>query len=197
MGDINLIDLKTILTAARCSRVAFRDDFLLKKKDDNDMICFGSFFLAMRELGDSRVEERTSSDLPQRSRTFGRRMGGLEKGGPIYPRCTTVFHMENLFRPKDCAWNLISTGRPLDVVAFTAVFHRTPVVERYIPPTSTTEFEELFSSTGRPFLGGRLIELSTKHGTLFFIYLHIGQRPVAPHSRKNILHLSSIGLSAR
>lgn len=44
------------------------------------------------------------------------------------------------------------------------------VVERYIPPTSTTEFEELFSSTGRSFLSDRLIELSTKHGTLLFIY---------------------------
>lgn len=44
------------------------------------------------------------------------------------------------------------------------------VVERYIPPTSPTEFEELFSSTGRSFLSDRLIELSTKHGTLLFIY---------------------------
>lgn len=44
------------------------------------------------------------------------------------------------------------------------------VVERYIPPTSSTEFDELFSSTGRSFLSDRLIELSTKHGTLLFIY---------------------------
>ncbi|QDS71940.1 hypothetical protein FKW77_000774 [Venturia effusa] len=44
------------------------------------------------------------------------------------------------------------------------------VVERYIPPTSSLEFEELFSSTGRSFLSDRLIELSTKHGTLLFIY---------------------------
>jgi hypothetical protein len=44
------------------------------------------------------------------------------------------------------------------------------VVERYIPPTSTTEFEELFTVTGRSFLSDRLIELSTKHGTLLFIY---------------------------
>jgi hypothetical protein len=44
------------------------------------------------------------------------------------------------------------------------------IVERYIPPTSTTEFEELFSISGRSFLNDRLIELSPDHGTLLFIY---------------------------
>ena len=44
------------------------------------------------------------------------------------------------------------------------------IVERYIPPTSTAEFEELFSATGRSFLSDRLIELSPAHGTLLFIY---------------------------
>jgi hypothetical protein len=44
------------------------------------------------------------------------------------------------------------------------------IVERYIPPTSTAEFDELFSVTGRSFLTDRLIELSPSHGTLLFIY---------------------------
>jgi len=44
------------------------------------------------------------------------------------------------------------------------------IVERYIPPTSAAEFEELFSATGRSFLNDRLIELSPAHGTLLFIY---------------------------
>lgn len=44
------------------------------------------------------------------------------------------------------------------------------IVERFIPPTSTAEFEELFSATGRSFLNDRLIELSPAHGTLLFIY---------------------------
>lgn len=44
------------------------------------------------------------------------------------------------------------------------------IVERYIPPTSTAEFEELFSASGRSFLNDRLIELTPAHGTLLFIY---------------------------
>jgi hypothetical protein len=44
------------------------------------------------------------------------------------------------------------------------------IVERYIPPASTAEFDELFSVTGRSFLSDRLIELSPSHGTLLFIY---------------------------
>jgi hypothetical protein len=44
------------------------------------------------------------------------------------------------------------------------------IVERYIPPTSTAEFEGLFSVNGRSFLSDRLIELTPSHGTLLFIY---------------------------
>lgn len=44
------------------------------------------------------------------------------------------------------------------------------IVERYIPPGSTAEFAELFSTTGRSFLSDRLIELSPDQGTLLFIY---------------------------
>ncbi|KIW02561.1 uncharacterized protein PV09_06016 [Verruconis gallopava] len=44
------------------------------------------------------------------------------------------------------------------------------IVERYIPPTSSAEFEELFTTTGRSFLCDRIVELSPSNGTLLFIY---------------------------
>ncbi|KAF1848835.1 uncharacterized protein K460DRAFT_279172 [Cucurbitaria berberidis CBS 394.84] len=44
------------------------------------------------------------------------------------------------------------------------------VVERYIPPTNTNEFAELFSFRGRSLLYDRLVELSFDDGVLLFIY---------------------------
>ncbi|KAH7383762.1 hypothetical protein BKA66DRAFT_462745 [Pyrenochaeta sp. MPI-SDFR-AT-0127] len=44
------------------------------------------------------------------------------------------------------------------------------VVERYIPPTNTNEFSEMFSFRGRSILYDRLIELSADNGILLFIY---------------------------
>lgn len=44
------------------------------------------------------------------------------------------------------------------------------VVERYIPPTNTNEYAEMFSFRGRSLLYDRLIELSPNNGTLLFIY---------------------------
>lgn len=44
------------------------------------------------------------------------------------------------------------------------------VVERYIPPTNTQEFSEMFFIKGRSLLADRMVELSAQHGTLLFIY---------------------------
>jgi hypothetical protein len=44
------------------------------------------------------------------------------------------------------------------------------VVERYIPPTNTNEYAEMFSLRGRSLLYDRLSELSVDNGVLFFIY---------------------------
>jgi hypothetical protein len=44
------------------------------------------------------------------------------------------------------------------------------VVERYIPPTNTNEFAEMFSITGRSLLYDRLLELSLDNGLCLFIY---------------------------
>lgn len=44
------------------------------------------------------------------------------------------------------------------------------IVERYIPPTNTNEYAEMFSSRGRSLLHDRLIELTTDDGLLLFIY---------------------------
>jgi hypothetical protein len=44
------------------------------------------------------------------------------------------------------------------------------VVERYIPPTNTNEFAEMFALRGRSLLYDRLSELSSDNGVLLFIY---------------------------
>lgn len=44
------------------------------------------------------------------------------------------------------------------------------VVERYIPPTNTNEYAEMFTFRGRSLLYDRLSELSTDDGILLFIY---------------------------
>jgi hypothetical protein len=44
------------------------------------------------------------------------------------------------------------------------------VVERYIPPTNTNEYAEMFALRGRSLLYDRLSELSSDNGLLFFIY---------------------------
>ncbi len=44
------------------------------------------------------------------------------------------------------------------------------VVERYIPPTNTNEYAEMFSIGGRSLLHDRLIELSTNSGVMLFVY---------------------------
>ncbi|KAH3909773.1 hypothetical protein HBH56_152080 [Parastagonospora nodorum] len=44
------------------------------------------------------------------------------------------------------------------------------VVERYIPPTNTNEYAEMFTFRGRSLLYDRLSELSIDNGVLFFIY---------------------------
>jgi hypothetical protein len=44
------------------------------------------------------------------------------------------------------------------------------VVERYIPPTNTNEYGEMFALRGRSLLYDRLSELSIDNGVLFFIY---------------------------
>ena len=44
------------------------------------------------------------------------------------------------------------------------------VVERYIPPTNTNEFAEMFTYRGRSLLFDRLIELSLDNGILLFVY---------------------------
>jgi len=63
---------------------------------------------------------------------------------------------------------LTPTQRPAPAIAPCSI--DVSIVERYIPPTSTAEFDELFSAIGRSFLNDRLIELSPNHGTLLFIY---------------------------
>jgi len=44
------------------------------------------------------------------------------------------------------------------------------IVERYIPPTSSNEFKELFRLEGQSILVDRLKELSRNNGSLLFIY---------------------------
>lgn len=44
------------------------------------------------------------------------------------------------------------------------------VVERYIPPTNTNEYGEMFALKGHSLLYDRLSELSMDNGTLFFVY---------------------------
>jgi hypothetical protein len=44
------------------------------------------------------------------------------------------------------------------------------IVERYIPPTNTNEYGEMFALKGRSLLYDRLSELSVDSGTLFFVY---------------------------
>jgi hypothetical protein len=44
------------------------------------------------------------------------------------------------------------------------------VVERYIPPTNTHEFAEMFTIKGRSLLYDRLLELSSDNGLCLFIY---------------------------
>lgn len=44
------------------------------------------------------------------------------------------------------------------------------IVERYIPPPSTHEFEGLFDLPGTSLLVDRLVELNPQHGSLVFIY---------------------------
>ncbi|KAE8847409.1 hypothetical protein HRS9122_04316 [Pyrenophora teres f. teres] len=44
------------------------------------------------------------------------------------------------------------------------------IVERYIPPTNTNEYSEMFTFRGRSLLYDRLLELSTNDGILLFIY---------------------------
>jgi hypothetical protein len=44
------------------------------------------------------------------------------------------------------------------------------IVERYIPPTNTNEFTEMFRVKGRSLLYDRLVELSCNNGLLLFIY---------------------------
>ncbi|KAF2119480.1 hypothetical protein BDV96DRAFT_346700 [Lophiotrema nucula] len=44
------------------------------------------------------------------------------------------------------------------------------VVERYIPPSNVNEFTEMFSIRGRSLLHDRLVELSSNHGQLLFVY---------------------------
>ncbi|KNG50998.1 hypothetical protein TW65_71827 [Stemphylium lycopersici] len=44
------------------------------------------------------------------------------------------------------------------------------IVERYIPPTNTNEFAEMFTFRGRSLLYDRLLELSSDDGILLFIY---------------------------
>lgn len=44
------------------------------------------------------------------------------------------------------------------------------IVERYIPPTNTNEYAEMFAFKGRSLLYDRLAELSTDNGVLLFVY---------------------------
>ncbi|KAF9697910.1 hypothetical protein EKO04_003997 [Ascochyta lentis] len=44
------------------------------------------------------------------------------------------------------------------------------IVERYIPPTNTNEYAEMFAFKGRSLLYDRLVELSSDNGNLLFIY---------------------------
>lgn len=44
------------------------------------------------------------------------------------------------------------------------------VVERYIPPTSSNEFSDMFNPSGPSLLVDRLVELSPNNGSLVFIY---------------------------
>lgn len=44
------------------------------------------------------------------------------------------------------------------------------IVERYIPPTNTNEYAEMFELKGRSLLHDRLVELSPENGLLLFIY---------------------------
>lgn len=44
------------------------------------------------------------------------------------------------------------------------------IVERYIPPTNTNEYAEMFAFKGRSLLYDRLVELSPDSGTLLFVY---------------------------
>ncbi|GAM89962.1 hypothetical protein ANO11243_080020 [Dothideomycetidae sp. 11243] len=44
------------------------------------------------------------------------------------------------------------------------------IIERYIPPTNSNEYAEMFMIGGRSLLVDRLVELSMHNGTLLFIY---------------------------
>lgn len=44
------------------------------------------------------------------------------------------------------------------------------IVERYIPPTNAHEFADMFNPSGPSILVDRLVELSSNHGTLVFVY---------------------------
>lgn len=44
------------------------------------------------------------------------------------------------------------------------------IVERYIPPSTSNEFADMFNPNGPSILVDRLVELSPNHGTLVFIY---------------------------
>ncbi|KAL5382916.1 hypothetical protein DPSP01_006188 [Paraphaeosphaeria sporulosa] len=44
------------------------------------------------------------------------------------------------------------------------------IIERYIPPTNTNEYAEMFQLKGRSLLHDRLVELSPNNGILVFIY---------------------------
>lgn len=44
------------------------------------------------------------------------------------------------------------------------------IVERYIPPTNTNEYSEMFLLKGRSLLHDRLVELTPENGLLLFVY---------------------------
>lgn len=44
------------------------------------------------------------------------------------------------------------------------------IVERYIPPSTTNEFSDMFNPNGPSILVDRLVELSPNHGSLVFVY---------------------------
>jgi hypothetical protein len=62
------------------------------------------------------------------------------------------------------------TARPSPRPAVAPASVDVTIIERYIPPTTSKEFSELFFPTGRSILTDRIVELSPKNGTLIFIY---------------------------
>ncbi|KAF2149218.1 hypothetical protein K461DRAFT_281571 [Myriangium duriaei CBS 260.36] len=87
-------------------------------------------------------------------------------GGRDYFTSTTF---DSAVRVVDYQDNLTSMPRsPHPIVPPSTI--GVSIIERYIPPTNSNEFAEMFNVNGRSLLVDRLVELSMDSGSLLFIY---------------------------